>query len=122
MDETTILRYQVGGDLYNDYLAEYGQSSADAIAAAAETGVQVNVTNAIATAQYGAPLDTSTLGLLGSQLATDPLAAPEADASSLWSGITSFVGGLDTTAWFIIAALGLIAIIYFTSFLKKFKK
>lgn len=85
MDQSTIARYQAGGDIYAQLLSQYGQASADAIAAAAATGIQTNVTAAIAQAKYGGNLDTSVLDIFGNQLATDPLGAPLASVNNQFS-------------------------------------
>jgi hypothetical protein len=83
MDQATIARYQPGGDFYTTLSAQYGTAAADQIAAAAATGVQGAVAEAIGEVKDGSPLDISTLDILANQLVTDPLAAPLADANSL---------------------------------------
>ena len=83
MDNATIFRWQQGGDLYAQVQQQYGTAAADAVAQAAQTGDRVAVAQALTTAKYGAPLDTSVTDILANQLATDPLAAPAADLNSL---------------------------------------
>ena len=83
MDATTIKRYQPpDGDIYATLVKQYGQASADSIAAAAATGDNNGEVNtAIANARTAAGLtkgqqDDSTLDAFGNQLATDPFGAP----------------------------------------------
>ena len=76
MDPTLIARYQSGGDIYAALAAKYGQAAADAAAAAAQTGDETAINSAIATAVYGAPLDTSTISIFTQQIETNPLGAP----------------------------------------------
>lgn len=83
LDQATIDRYQSGGDIYQDLLSQYGQTAADAVAAAAQTGDRQNITDALVTAKYGANLDTSTFDIFAQQILTDPLAAPLASANNL---------------------------------------
>ena len=97
MDQATINRYQAvnpdtgqQGDIYASLLAEHGQSCADACAAAALTGDETQINAALAlyegttTPTVAVPLaNTSTLSIFGTQLATDPLAAPLAGANTL---------------------------------------
>lgn len=82
LSDSTIQRYQPGGDIYVTLVGEYGASSADAIAQAALSGDSILVANAINMAKNGAPLDTSTLGIFADQIATDPLGAPLASLNN----------------------------------------
>jgi putative Ca2+/H+ antiporter (TMEM165/GDT1 family) len=83
MDDSTIQRYQAGGDIYASLQSQYGTSAADSVAAAAQSGDETQVNAAIVQAKYGAPLNTSTGSILANQLATDPLAAPLASANNV---------------------------------------
>lgn len=83
MDQTTIQRYQSGGDIYATLLAQYGASAAASIAAAALSGDETQVNAALVQAKNGSPLNTSTLGIFTNQMLTDPLAAPLASANNL---------------------------------------
>jgi len=83
MNQDLINRYQIGGDIYAALLAKYGQGKADAIATAALSGDSPTVTAAVASAQYGAPLDASTAAIFTNQMLTDPLAAPLASLDNL---------------------------------------
>ncbi len=83
MEQSTIDRYQPGGDIYTKLLAQYGQANADSIAAAARTGDETQVNSALVSAKNGAPLNTSTWGIFGNQIITDPLAAPLEGANTL---------------------------------------
>ena len=82
MDAATIARYQTGGDIYATLLAQYGQASADSIAAAARTGdSNGEVSTAIANARTAAGItkgeqDDSVLDAFGNQIVTNPLGAP----------------------------------------------
>ena len=77
MDAELIARYQSPtGDIYNSLSQSRGVNVANAAAAAALTGDRVQVTNAIANAEYGPPLNESTADILYTQLATDPFRAP----------------------------------------------
>jgi hypothetical protein len=76
MDQATIARYQPGGDIYANFLGQYGQAGANAIAAAAQSGDETQINAALVQVKFGNPLPTSTAAILGNQLATDPLGAP----------------------------------------------
>ncbi len=77
MNQDTINRYQPGGDFYDSAVAKFGQSGANALAAAAATGDQAVLNDTFARLNGdGYARNTSTLSILGNQLATDPLAAP----------------------------------------------
>lgn len=113
MDNTTIARYQPGGDIYQTLLLQYGQTSADAIAAAAETGDNNGeVAAAIAQAKYGAPADDSTADAFITQITTDPLGAPLDD---LESGLQTIVG--NSAIDFLkspIVLIGIGAVVFFS--------
>ncbi|HXE43236.1 MAG TPA: hypothetical protein VN516_09450 [Candidatus Baltobacteraceae bacterium] len=77
MDNATIKRYQPGGDIYAQLVAQFGTASANAIAQAALTGDRGQVANAIENAKgIAAAPSTGFWGQLGTQLANDPLGAP----------------------------------------------
>lgn len=83
MDATTIQRYQPGGDIFNKLATAYGFDDANAIAAAARTGSETNVTAAIASAKYGKSLNDSTASIFLDQITTNPLAAPLESANRI---------------------------------------
>jgi len=90
MNPALIQRYQSGGDIYADILSQHGQAAADACAAAALSGDETQVNAALtlytgtATPTVAVPLATdTTAGDLYTQLTTDPLAAPLADANAV---------------------------------------
>jgi hypothetical protein len=84
MDQATIARYQVGGDIYNTLMSQYGADAANSIANAAITGDRTQVASAIASAKGDGPvLNESTGSILATQLLTDPLAAPLGAANTL---------------------------------------
>jgi hypothetical protein len=76
MNQTTINRYQPGGDIYSQLAARYGVENANRIAAAAATGDRETLTNEIAIVRNGEFLNESTSMILLDQLATNPLGAP----------------------------------------------
>lgn len=76
MNQSLIQRYQVGGDIYQRLAQQFGTPGADAIAAAAATGDETAVNDALVQVKYGNPLDTSTADIFTNQMLTDPLAAP----------------------------------------------
>lgn len=85
MDQATIQRYQPGGDIYATLVSQYGQDSANAIAAAALTGDRTVLGNAIENAK-GIPQNTgstSTVTNFLQQITTDPLAAPLQGANNI---------------------------------------
>jgi hypothetical protein len=82
MDAATIQRYQPGGDIYASLAASYGTPGAQQVATAALTGDETQVNAALTQVKYGAPLNTSTAEIFGTQLATDPLGAPLADLNT----------------------------------------
>jgi hypothetical protein len=82
MDQATINRYQPGGDIYAQMVKNYGASNANAIASAALSGDETQVNAAIDTAQFGAPLDSSTTDQFVNLIETDPLGAPLADLNT----------------------------------------
>lgn len=96
LDATTIARYQPGGDLYAQLVTQYGQTNADAIAAAAATGDETEVNTAFGNATLGPNNtgSTSTVVNLYDQLTTNPLAAPIADANTLITNSASSVNSL----------------------------
>lgn len=85
MTQTTINRYQPGGDIYAQLKSLYGTAGADQIAQAALSGDETQVNAALVQVKYGQPLNTSTWSLFGQQLATNPLGAP-------LSGLNSQIG------------------------------
>lgn len=92
MDTTLIQRYQSGGDIYQTLAKKYGTPAADSIAAAAMSGDETQINDALVKAKYGAPLDTSTTDIFTNQMLTDPLAAPLADANKVFNNsILSFL-------------------------------
>ena len=92
MDQDTINRYQPGGDIYASLLQSYGQSGANSVAQAALSGDETQINAALTQVKFGQPLNTSTADILLNQLATDPLAAPLADADTLTSNsLTDFL-------------------------------
>ena len=85
MDKATINRYQPGGDLYLDYVNQYGTAAANTLATAALTGDQTQITAALSSIMFGSPLPTSTASIFLNQISSDPLAAPLADAETIAS-------------------------------------
>lgn len=86
MTQTTINRYQSGGDIYSQLQSLYGTAAADKAAAAALTGDNTKLNEALTEIKYGGqPLNTSTLSLFANQLGTNPLQAP-------LSGLNSQIG------------------------------
>jgi hypothetical protein len=101
-------RYQPGGDIYATLSGQYGTPGADTIAAAARTGDNNGeVAAAIAQVKYGAPLSTSVMGILANQLATDPLAAPLADANTL---AKNSIASMFKNYWFTVPLVIAIAV------------
>ena len=81
MEAATIQRYQPGGDISATLVSEYGQASADSIAAAATGDNNGEVNTAIANARTAAGItkgeqDDSVLDAFGHQIVTNPLGAP----------------------------------------------
>jgi hypothetical protein len=95
MDETLIQRYQVGGDIYSALSAKYGVSVANAGAAAALTGDESVVNQALTTARYGPSLPDSTVTQFANQLINDPLAAPGAIVDK---ALTNTIATLNNSA------------------------
>jgi hypothetical protein len=83
MTQSLIQRYQPGGDIYATLAGQYGYGPADVIAAAATTGDETQINAALVRVKYGSDLPTSTVAILGNQLATDPLAAPFESANNI---------------------------------------
>jgi len=110
MDTSTIQRYQPGGDIYAKLVSQYGATQANAIAQAALTGDRTQITTAIASADYGAPLNTSTFDAFVTQLETDPLGAP---MESLNNQLTSVIKDLFKNPM-VLLTLGLV--LFFTLF------
>lgn len=114
MTQDLINRYQPGGDIYAALLAKYGKPGADAVAQAALSGDETQI-NAVLTQQmYGAPLETSTLKIFGSELATDPLGAPLSSLNTFLKNVVgSSIAGVLTNPWVLLLAGGVtIALIY----------
>lgn len=105
MTQDLINRYQPGGDIYQAIASKISQSAADQVAAAANTGDRTQVTAALNTVTFGAPLDTSTASILFNQLTTDPLGAPLASANTILGN--TFFSFLKSPA--VLLALGLVA-------------
>lgn len=86
MTQDTINRYQPGGDFYAKLQSLYGKAGADKAAAAALTGDNTQLNEALAELKFGGqPLNTNTFSLFANQLGTNPLAAP-------LSGLNSQIG------------------------------
>jgi hypothetical protein len=93
MSPSLIQEYQPGGDIYNTLAAQYGAQNANNIAQAALSGDESQVNAAIAQAQFGTPLTTSTTSIFASEIVTDPLAAPLDDLNTLIkNSVASFFG------------------------------
>jgi hypothetical protein len=108
MDQTTIQRYQVGGDFYMTLAGQYGPAAANTIAAAAATGDVTKLNDALATARGDGPaLPTDTAAIFANQLATDPLAAPLASLETVTSN--SIIAFLKSPA--VLFVVGLILFI-----------
>lgn len=106
MDDTTIQRYQLGGDIYNSLVQLYGVNVANSAAGAALTGDETQVNAVLASApKYGPPLSTSTTAIFTNQMLTDPLAAPLAGVNNLVkNSALSFLNNPWVIAGLIIAA------------------
>ncbi len=111
MSQDLINRYQPGGDIYAALESQYGKAGADSIAAAALSGDETQINSVLVQLKYGAPLETSTLKIFGSELATDPLGAP---LSSLNGFLRTIVGstlaGIVTNPWVLILVGGGVAV------------
>jgi len=83
MDQTLINRYQPGGDLYKAEQNLFGADGANAIANAALTGDETQITAVREQLQFGADKPTNTAAIFTNQILTDPLAAPLAGANNL---------------------------------------
>lgn len=83
-------QYQPGGSIYQTLVLQYGQDSADAISAAAATGDEDAVLNAIADARGNQQKDTSTLDAFGNEL-IDP-----ANPYSLQNFAGTYVGDITS--------------------------
>ncbi len=114
MTQDLINRYQPGGDIYAALLSSYGKTGADAIAQAALSGDETQINAALVQVKYGAPLETSTLKIFGSELATDPLGAPLSSLNGFLKTIVgSTIAGVLSNPWVLIAGAGVtIALIY----------
>jgi hypothetical protein len=76
MNAQLISRYQPGGDIYAQISAQYGSAGADTVAAAALTGDENAINDALVRVRYGSPLNDSTTSIFVDQITTDPTAAP----------------------------------------------
>ncbi|MDD5139387.1 MAG: hypothetical protein PHY43_03885 [Verrucomicrobiales bacterium] len=85
MTTDTIQRYQPGGDIYATIAKHYGESGANTIATAANTGDETQINAALVQVKNGGPLNESLLSILGSQLYNDPFAAPIEQANKIAS-------------------------------------
>jgi hypothetical protein len=112
MDETTIQRYQPGGDIYAKLAAQYGATKANAIAVAALTGDHTAINAAIVRAKYGADKNTNTAKIFVDQILTDPLAAPLENVNSV---LANTIKSIFKNPWVLFSA-GLIVIYLFGGF------
>ena len=108
----TIARYQPGGDIYATLLGQYGTDAANTIAAAAATGDNAAVNQALATVRSGPARNDSTLSLFWDQVTTDPLAAP---LDSLNNQLGKAVWNVVKNPWVLLTA-GLIVFHLFGGF------
>ena len=119
MTPETIQRYQAGGDIYLSLQNQYGTAGANLIATAAQSGDATQVNDALTSVKYGANKDTSTLSILGNQLATDPLGAP---LESLNNQLGAAVGNVFKNTWVLLAVIVAAAAAFFYFIGNPFKK
>lgn len=109
MDQTTITRYQPGGDIYAQLEQQYGRNAALLIAQAAQTGDRDAVNEALARVRDGAKLDDSTASLFWHQITTDPFSAPLASLNKgLGTGLQSAILGVLKNPWVLLTVAGLV--------------
>jgi hypothetical protein len=120
MNQDLINRYQPGGDIYNSLAASLGVPGANLVATAALTGDETQVNTALTQAQFGNPLDTSTISIFSSEIATNPLAAPFSDLNTLLSNSLKSLVGNPLVLLSTIAIVGGV-VIYFVG-IEKLKK
>ncbi len=113
VDDTTIFRYQPGGDLYSSVMSMFGAEGADKMAAAASSGSRVKMNSSMSELR-GNPKNTGSTSVLGNfftQLGNDPLKAPI--AAALGQGSSGPGLGKNTTGNLVkgaaaIAVIGLV--------------
>lgn len=111
VDDTTIYRYQPGGDLYGSLNSTYGPDAADSMAKAAASGSRATMNSRMAEVR-GASQNTgstSTVGNFFSQIFTDPLKAPVAAALGQGSSGPGLGGANTTTS--IVKGVATIAVV-----------
>jgi hypothetical protein len=93
IDAALVQRYQPGGDIYAKLEAKYGRNGALLVAQAARSGTdRVDISDAIARAEFGERLDDSTASIFLKQIATNPLGAPlDAANNALKNAALSFL-------------------------------
>jgi hypothetical protein len=101
MNATTHQRYQIGGDIYNRALADYGLDGAGKLARAADDDFanpdSRRVNEVLVELRHGNPLPEGTGGILVDQIISDPFDAPLDAAESAVQVVTqSAMKGLLT--------------------------
>ncbi len=119
MTADTIDRYQSPNDIYLQLADKYGVANANVIADIALGGDATAVNDAIVKASYGTPLETSTARIFGTQLITDPLAAP---AAAINSQLGKAFKNFFKSPWIVLTAVLVGAGVFFYFAGNPFKK
>lgn len=113
IDLELLERYSPDGDIYESLKADYGKAAAEKVLQAFISGESGAVSEVLSDLSHGEKLNTSTTGILGEQLATDPLGAPLDAAGKVADKVaaSAFIGILKSPA--LILAVAIVLGLYF---------
>lgn len=118
MNDTTVSRYQDGGDIYAEIKTIYGKQAANTLAQIVrETRDTVNVSTYLGELRNGPALEESGAKIFAENMTTDPFGAPLASANrALSASMGSAIKGVFSNVWVLLLAI--IALVFVAVWVK----
>lgn len=107
MNDSTVTRYQDGGDIYAQVKATYGTQSANTLAQIVrDTRDTVNVSNYLGELRNGPFQSSNVAEIFYEQVTTDPFSAPaESLNNALGASVGSAIKGIFSNGWVLLVAI-----------------
>lgn len=116
MTESTVARYQPGGDIYAEIQGQYGTQSANTLAQIVrETKESTNVSTYLGELRNGPMQNSNVASIFVGQITTDPFAAPASALNrTLSASVGSAIKGIFSNVWVLalVVFLGFLVFVY----------